>query len=537
MANFLTFDLFCAIIFTNYEPSTNSTKRFVIFAIRSQFVNLMPTITINTDFFYRLLAAPTPADVMIQLFASGGWVIFLWVLLWGLWKVWVESRQIKWLSQQQAVILAIDVPRETEQTPKAVESVFATLHGTLSFFDRFEKFWVGKLQPVFSFEVASIDGYVQFYVRTWTKYRDVVEAAIYAQYPDAEIAEVSDYTFGAPKVFPAPGWDLFGTEFVLNNKNQFPIRTHIQFEHGLSGDNYFKDPMGALLEGLSKIKSGEQVWIQILGQPNDGKVWLADGVKLIKKLIGAKEKIKKTILDEVMDFGGSLIDSVVSSGEIKPPIKVKEEPPSLMMHLSPGEKVVIEAVQQKLAKVAFNAKVRIIYVGKKESFAKPRTISMVKGVFSLFTILDQNGFRFYPKVTTKSDYSWQRNMIYEYLSLFMIRTLTTRQNSILRAYRNRSMGTGAQPFILNIEELASLYHFPVMTVKAPLLKKTQSKRGEPPFTLPISVQSEVTIPKSREVPHEAQRARRAPPPVTPAQPTEVEATPAAASVPDNLPFV
>jgi len=39
--------------------------------------------------------------------------------------------------------------------------------------------------------------------------------------------------------------------------------------------------------------------------------------------------------------------------------------------------------------------------------------------------------------------------------------------------------------ILNIEELATLYHFPVVTVSPPLIKKTGSKRAEPPFGLPV----------------------------------------------------
>jgi len=39
--------------------------------------------------------------------------------------------------------------------------------------------------------------------------------------------------------------------------------------------------------------------------------------------------------------------------------------------------------------------------------------------------------------------------------------------------------------ILNIEELATLYHFPVVSVIPPLIKKTGSKKAEPPFGLPV----------------------------------------------------
>ncbi|MDZ4229552.1 MAG: hypothetical protein U1C53_00250, partial [Candidatus Veblenbacteria bacterium] len=57
---------------------------------------------------------------------------------------------------------------------------------------------------------------------------------------------------------------------------------------------------------------------------------------------------------------------------------------------------------------------------------------------------------------------------------------------ILRHYAGRSNRRGhGEGFILNTEELATLYHFPVVTVKAPLVKKTEAKKAEPPFGLPV----------------------------------------------------
>ncbi len=481
----------------------------------------MFALVLDLSYFDRFLAASTPADVMIEIFRSGGWVVFLWVFLGGLWKVWIESRQIRWFSNIQTIILAIDVPKETEQSPKAVEHIFSTLHGTVAAFDRIERYWIGKVQAQFSFEIVSVDGYVQFFVRCWSRYRDLVEAAIYAQYPDAEIAEVTDYTTAAPKRFPHEGWDLFGTEFLLANKGPFPVRTYPQFEHVLSGE--LKDPLAGLLEGLAKIKAGEQLWIQIMISPNDGKKWRTEGAKIVKKLIKAREEKKKSgLLEEVVSSLGSLVSGATEpffgGGETKPAVK-KEEPPTWMIHLTPGERYVVESIQQKQNKVAFNTKIRIIYVGRKEVFSKARTVSTLKGAFGQLTQLDLNSFKVYGKVTTKSDYPWQRNIWYEYLSLFMIRTLTTRQNSILRAYRNRSMGIGAPPSILNIEELATLYHFPSVLTKTPLLKKTQAKRAEPPFRLPVS--SRVGFPS----------------PASPLPPERPAMEPVTLISPPNLPFV
>ena len=64
--------------------------------------------------------------------------------------------------------------------------------------------------------------------------------------------------------------------------------------------------------------------------------------------------------------------------------------------------------------------------------------------------------------------------------------LNLRRRAILRAYCGRSESRGAgHPFVLNIEELATLWHFPMMSVKAPLVKKSESKKAEPPFSLPV----------------------------------------------------
>ena len=63
----------------------------------------------------------------------------------------------------------------------------------------------------------------------------------------------------------------------------------------------------------------------------------------------------------------------------------------------------------------------------------------------------------------------------------------------MTAFKGRSWGIGATPIVLNSEELATIWHFPAITIKAPLVKKSESKRGEPPVGLPITY-GEQTLP-------------------------------------------
>ena len=63
---------------------------------------------------------------------------------------------------------------------------------------------------------------------------------------------------------------------------------------------------------------------------------------------------------------------------------------------------------------------------------------------------------------------------------------TKKQHGLMTGYQRRSWGTGANPVFLNVEELATIWHFPTITIKAPLVKKSESKRAEPPSGLPIT---------------------------------------------------
>jgi hypothetical protein len=60
----------------------------------------------------------------------------------------------------------------------------------------------------------------------------------------------------------------------------------------------------------------------------------------------------------------------------------------------------------------------------------------------------------------------------------------------MTAYKFRSDARGRLPHILNTEELASIWHFPVeASVKAPLVQKAPGRKAEPPAGLPISIES------------------------------------------------
>ncbi len=428
-----------------------------------------------------LTGIPTNNPVLFGwwLFTHGGlWVVVV-ALIPILWQAWRLNRQHKYEHGFEYVLLAVDVPKETEQSPRAVEHIFSALAATYARGTVYDRLWKGRVQETFSFEIVSLGGYIQFLIRTSKDFRDLIEASIYSQYPNAEITQVEDYVGRIPTNFDTAAYDLWGTEFVFNNKNVYPIRTYPEFEHELSQE--FKDPMAQLLETMGRINADEDIWLQLLVIPIDDE-WKSHAKAEVEKIIKGQAKSSHGILyylfvglplgvlsdlADVFRYGLGLFGGEEEGEELM----VKER---TIMQLTPGQRKVVEAIERKVSKIGFRVKFRMIYWGRRESFLKGRGVAAVVGAIQQFNTLDLNGFKPSKLVTTKAEYFLKESRI------------NRKQKSMLRSYKRRSAHRGAgHGIIMNIEELATVYHFPVVTVKAPLVKKTELKKAEPPFALPV----------------------------------------------------
>lgn len=211
-----------------------------------------------------------PIVITWIIFKNGGWFFVLWAILEGLWDTWMHHIQDDvYAASIDYVLLAFTIPKESEtnqQSPKAVEHIFSQLMGAYSSVNLIEKYWKGKVQPKFSLEIISIEGYIQFLIRTPVMFRNLVESAFYAQYPEAEISEVADYAKNISIKFPSEEYDLRGSEIILAKDAIYPIKTYPNFEHPLTKE--LKDPMASLLETLSRFQKGEQLWLQIVITPD-----------------------------------------------------------------------------------------------------------------------------------------------------------------------------------------------------------------------------------------------------------------------------
>lgn len=382
----------------------------------------------------------------------------------------------KWAeSNLRFIVLAIDVPKANEQSPKATENMFTYLSGAHSTPTFFEKWFEGKFQLSFSYEVISLEGYSQFLIRTPIEFRNLLETSVYSQYPDAEIIEVDDYVNNLPHRFPDEEYDVWGTEFMLARPNPYPIKMYREFEH-ISGpsETQFKDPMAILLDLYSSLGPGEQLWFQMILTPI-GFDWIKESEKEVAKVLGRKPAYKEDISDKFIKAMGEASEFIYPLwGDIEEKPKKEERQPS-MMELTPKQKKQVEAIEDKASKLAFEVKIRAVYIAKKEVLNRSKVASGLVGYMKQFIALDLNNLMPDIKYTlTKTTYFSKASR------------LLTKKNNIVRNYVDRDNYAGSRSSILNIEELATLWHFPIeASVRAPMIQKAPGRKADAPSTLPV----------------------------------------------------
>ncbi len=431
--------------------------------------------SIDLTFWVELFAQPS-SDIIISLYAIVGWTVLALIFFFMGEQLWVNYRQILYMKKWNWIVLAVDIPPLYVQSPKAVEQVFAHLSGAKVNINLGQKYWLGKKQKWFSLEIVSLEGYIQFLIRCEAEYRDLVEAAIYAQYAEAEITEVEDYVDVIASSFPNEEKDIYGVEFKLADHEAFPIRTYPSFEYNISKDVVFSDPMAAILENFSRIGKGENLLLQIIIEPT-GNAWKEKGIELVKKLVANKKEAPKSSI--VSAIGGlpkylaqeaiNVWDWNFEPGEHE----VVKEVAGKVSDLTPGGKDTLLAIEDKISKIGFKTKIRVLYTATKEVFNPSRCVDGFIGALNQFHIMSRNAI--VPHDDTIVHYAFKA-----------YRTVM-KKIKYVAAYKKRKLKAGGNPYILNIEELATVWHFPLPFVKTPLLQKAETKRGEPPMNLPIEV--------------------------------------------------
>jgi len=411
--------------------------------------------------------APKYLGITWEIFKTWWWVL-LPLLLWKPFlSFWLWWKQENWAKEIKWVLLEIRPPKEVLKLLRSMENIFSSLWAVYSPANWKEKWFQGKFLLSFSFEIVSLGGETHFFIRTPETLRNLVESAIYSQYPKAEISLVDDYSEYVPQDIPNRDWDLWGADYVMLKDDVYPIKTYSVFfeERPEIEEEKRIDPLAQLLEGMAKLQPGEQLWVQIVAKPitNDENNYKDRGEAEIAKLVGrpAKPKPKPIPLEAA--------EVIITGKPPGAPPAAKPEAPEL----TAGKREILTGIEEKISKNCFQSNIRFLYLAKRDVFFSPN-VKLPQGFFSQFTGI--NGLKPFGKTITSIQY-------------FMITRRTyLRKRKMFRNYLDRSTPAFPRPggtFVLNTEELATLYHIPGrIAVPAPFVPRIEAKKGEAPPGLP-----------------------------------------------------
>ena len=390
------------------------------------------------------------------------------------WEAWLLHLHYQFVTSIKWKLLEIKVPKTILKTPKAMEQIFAAAHAPFSYgYSGYQRYVQGMEEYWMVFELVGRAGETHFYLRVPSSFRNMMESAIYAAYPEAEITEAEDYLEEMPKVLPSPTFDLSGFEEVLRHPNYLPIRTYPMFEESI--EEHRIDTIAPLMEAMSKLKNDEQLWFQMLIKPT-GEAFQKEGEAEIKKILGIEEQKKPSMwptLDLGLSMGEVIRGPFEHPGEAKPSKDQKQEKmPRFLM--TPNDKEKADAIHLKISKLAFAATLRFLYVEKREGAVDSGHTNSIHGFIRQFNTQNLNSLK-PDKATSTAGYTVK--------GLFKKTRLRARKRYLYEKYRKFS--PGSHESILNIEELATVFHFPLAVVSTTELEKVESRKGSPPASLPI----------------------------------------------------
>lgn len=403
-------------------------------------------------------------------FILGLWWIWLPILLFYIFfKSWLYYTQRNWAKKYEWILLEMRLPRLIEHSPKITEQIFTAFFTLHVSFVKIEKYLRGRIQDYLSLEIVGREGKIYFYIRIIKKYKNFIESHIYSRYPDAEINEVPDYVGSIPSEFPHRDFDLRGAVLKFQRPNPYPIRTYPLFIDVQSGQPFI-DPLSNLLEVFSKMQAGEHVWFQILARPIADEEWKPEGKKIVNKLIERTDGKKKGVLkEEGIGWSEALKNGLRHLFTGTPsayPEKAEPAPPlpSMLLHLTSDQKELVDAIEKKTSRKGFQCKIQFAYIAKKEVFQNVMWRA-VMGALNQFT--GANGFGLSKKYTvTRPQY------------LFKQTRRNYRKRILIKFLKDRWFWE--RGLILNVEELATIFHFPTITVVAPGTPYIESKKAAPP---------------------------------------------------------
>ncbi|MDO8524616.1 MAG: type IV secretion system DNA-binding domain-containing protein [bacterium] len=376
------------------------------------------------------------------------------VLAIGFLVVWIllgKGRKITRLSQSLKMSLfLVKMPRyekkKDEKEKQDIKLLIEQMEQIYSQFlylkspNFFKRVFQGYKTPRIALELASEVGGpdISFYIAVPNYMETGIEKNIQGVFPQAVIEKVpQDYTVFEPQAKVA------GARLFLQKPLYFPIQTFKKLE---------KDPLATLTNALSKIKPEEGAAIQIIVRSTKFEL-KKQGEKMLSEITEKGANIKSAMAQagksQVADWAGTAFNAIAVSNK-------KEDASSLTPKGGGVSEAVLEAVKSKIQKPILEVNIRLLGVAQDKERAE-EILSHLEAGFSQFSSA-LNGFEISRVKERKI-----KKFVYD----FSFRDFNEKER-----------------VILNLEELTSLYHFPLPHIESPQIRWAKTKESAPPSNLP-----------------------------------------------------
>ncbi|PIZ94850.1 MAG: hypothetical protein COX81_02335 [Candidatus Magasanikbacteria bacterium CG_4_10_14_0_2_um_filter_37_12] len=319
------------------------------------------------------------------------------------------------------------------------ETFFATIAGLKA--QRGLLNWFRGRTDNFSFEMVTENGLIYFYIDIPIKMKGFITQQVHAQYPYANIEEMTDYNIFSEKSA------IMGAYLVPTKKHIFPLKTYKNME---------SDPLESILNVLAKSQEGSNsnMAIQFVVRSSH-KRWRSKGVTIVREVRKGK-KFEKVAMQSAITRGiATSLETISELLTAKKQDALNKNTPQ-EYKLSPLEEEMIKAIEEKLTKGGMDVTIRLLSISDSEEVARLNLDNIINS-FSQY-----NHYRYgnsFKAIVPKN----QNKLI---------------QDFIYRSYnKNRFQ-------ILTTEEMASLWHLPLHSTEAPSIKWLSGRKSPPPSDLP-----------------------------------------------------
>ena len=284
----------------------------------------------------------------------------------------------------------------------------------------------------FSFEIVAYGGLISFYVVVSKYLRDYMEQHISAQYPDAQIEEVDEYNLFTPQS------EIAATTLTLKKQYIFPIRTYRELD---------VDPLSSLTNVLSKIAPDESAVIQYVARSAKAE-WRNWGARVAKDIHNGRT------VKEAVGRSGLMGVLFVLFRTFVPEKKVELDQ---KRQLSARDEEIVKSLENKVSKAGLGVNIRIIVSTKSQE----RSQAYLKDIVDSFS--QYSSFEYGNGFERQDPYFKKDQLILDF---------------IYRSFNKKKR------LVLNTEEMASLFHFPLVTTETPNIRWLIARKAPAPTNLP-----------------------------------------------------